>query len=356
MRLRRLPAAALARALVALVALVALAGCGGGLRYVTQAAAGQEDLNRRGVAISDVVEQNLLDRRTRELLAHVPRIKAFAEANGLKHTNNYRRYVWLPRPAVVWVVTACDPLRFRPKTWSFPIVGSFVYTGWFDEREAHDVATALAREGWDTDVRPSGAYSTIGWFEDAVLSSMFDKGPGGLGELADTVIHETLHASYFVKDQSTLNESVASFVGEHLAERYLAQTLGDDAPETKRLRDGLTRSHKRGLRMREAYATLDALYKSRATREEKLAEKARITTALRAELHLNRPITNATLIQYKTYGSGQTELEALLRACDGSFPRLLALLERVREPAKTAPKHADPAILLKPLVDRGVCE
>jgi predicted aminopeptidase len=340
---------------LALLALPSLTACGGGLRYVTQAAAGQEDLNRRGVAISDVVDHELLDRRTRDLLAHVPRIKAFAEANGLKHTKSYTRYVWLPRSAVVWVVTACDPLRFRPKTWGFPIVGSFVYTGWFDEREAHEVATRLAAEGWDTDVRPSGAYSTIGWFEDAVLSTMFDKGPGGLGELADTVIHETLHASYFVKDQSTLNESVASFVGEHLAERYLAEVLGDDAAETRKLRESLARGRERGLRMREAFANLERLYASSAPREEKLAEKARITTELRAALRLKRPITNATLIQYKTYGSGNDELEALLAACDGSFPRLLALLERVREPAKTAPKHTDPALLLRPLVARGTC-
>ncbi len=343
------------RRLLTIGLLALTTSCGGGLRYVTQAAAGQEDLNRRGVPISDIVEQNLLDRRTRELLAHVPRIKAFAEANGLKHTNNYRRYVWLPRPAVVWVVTACDPLRFRPKVWNYPIVGSFVYTGWFDEREAHEVADELAKEGWDTDVRPSGAYSTIGWFEDAVLSSMFDKGPGGLGELADTVIHETLHASYFVKDQSTLNESVASFVGESLADRYLAQTLGEDASETKQLRANLARSRQRGMKMRAAYLTLEELYKSRAPREEKLAEKARIVAELRAQLKLTRPITNATLIQYKTYGSGREELDALLRTCDGSFPRLLALLEEVREPAKTAPKHTDPALLLRPLVARGTC-
>ncbi|HEY8077169.1 MAG TPA: aminopeptidase [Labilithrix sp.] len=330
-------------------------GCGGGLRYVTQAAAGQEDLNRRGVPIADIVDKGYLDKRTRDLLAHVPRIKAFAEANGLKHTNNYTRYVWLPRPAVVWVVTACDPLQFRPKTWSYPVVGSFVYTGWFDEKEAHEVADDLAKEGWDTDVRPSGAYSTIGWFEDAVLSSMFDKGPGGLGELADTVIHETLHASYFVKDQSTLNESVASFVGDNLGDRYLAQTLGDDAPDTIQFRKNLERSRQRGMKMREAYFALETLYKSHAPREEKLAEKARIVSELRAKLRLTRPITNATLIQYKTYGSGREELDALLRDCDGSFPRLLALLEEVRGPAKTAPKHTDPALLLRPLVERGTC-
>jgi predicted aminopeptidase len=332
-------------------------GCGGTLRYVTQAAAGQEDLNRRGIEISEIVEHDYLDKKTRTLLSHVPRIKAFAEANGLAHTHSYTRYVWLPRPAVVWVVTACDPLAFRPKTWSFPIVGSFVYTGWFDEREAREVASGLAAKGWDTDVRGSGAYSTIGWFEDAVLSTMFEKGEGALADLADTVIHETVHASYFVKDQSTVNESVASFVGHHLAEKYLVETLGENAHEVTKLRADQARGHARARRLREAYETLDKLYKSRAVpREEKLAEKARITTELRRELRITRPVTNATLIQYKTYGSGRDELEALLGICGGSFPRLMKTLERVREPAKTAPKHTDPAILLKPIVARGICD
>jgi predicted aminopeptidase len=332
------------------------AGCGGGLRYVTQAAAGQEDLNRRGIAISEIVEGDHLDKKTRTLLSHVPRIKAFAEANGLVHTKSYTRYVWLPRSAVVWVVTACDPIAFKPKTWSFPIVGSFVYTGWFDEKEAHQVARGLAAEGWDTDVRPSGAYSTIGWFEDAVLSTMFEKGDGALADLADTVIHETTHASYFVKDQSTVNESVASFIGHHLAEKYLVETLGENAPEVTKLRADQTRGRARGQRMREAYEALDKLYKSHATREEKLAEKARITSELRAALRITRPVTNATLIQYKTYGSGREELEALLANCGGSFPRLMKTLERVREPARSAPKHSDPAILLKPIVAAGICD
>lgn len=326
------------------------------MRYVTQAAAGQEDLNRRGIEISEIVEHQYLDKKTRTLLSHVPRIKEFAEKNGLVHTKSYTRYVWLPRPAVVWVVTACDPVAFKPKTWTFPVVGSFVYTGWFDEKEAHEVAKGLASEGWDTDVRPSGAYSTIGWFEDAVLSTMYEKGDGALADLADTVIHETVHASYFVKDQSTINESVASFVGHHLAERYLIETLGENAPEVTKLRADQARGRERGQRMRVAYETLDRLYKSKATREEKLAEKVRITTELRRELRISRPVTNATLIQYKTYGSGRDELEALLGICGGSFPRLMKTLERVREPAKTAPKHTDPANLLRPIVAAGVCD
>jgi len=342
------------RILTVVAALVALASVGClPLRYVTQAAAGQEQLNGRGVAIADVVENEWLDRRTRELLAHVPRIKAFGEKHGLRRTRNYERYLWINRPAVVWVVSACDPLRFRPKTWSFPVVGSITYTGWFDREEARAYAADLAKQGWDVDVRPSQAYSTLGWFDDPVLSTMISEGDEALGDLADVVLHETLHATYYVPGQSTLNESVASFVGDTLAVRYMDEAVGPDSVEKDRFLELRARGEARGKKMKAAYAELAALYASKLPREEKLAKKKEIVDRLRREAQARRPITNASLIQYKTYGSGREEMEALLRACDGDFPRLLATLERLRPIAAKAKPHGDPGEMLRPLVAAG---
>src|SRR5690606_29365400 len=142
---------------------------------------------------------------------------------------------------------------FRPMTWRFPIVGSITYTGWFDRDEARAYADGIARRGWDVDVRPSGAYSTLGWFDDPILSTMISSGPDALGGLADVVLHETLHATFFVPGQSTLNESVASFVGDELALRYLDETAGPDSPERAEFVAGRERAERRGQRMREAY-------------------------------------------------------------------------------------------------------
>jgi predicted aminopeptidase len=329
--------------------LLALAACTP-LRYVTQAAAGQEQLNGRGIAIADVVEQGYLDRRTRDLLAHVPRIKAFGERNGLWRTNNYKRYLWLGRPAVVWVVSACDPLAFRPMSWHFPIVGSITYAGWFDREEAKAYARSLAREGLDIEVRPSQAYSTLGWFDDPVLSTMIAPGDEALGELADVILHETLHATFYVPGQSTLNESVASFFGETLAVRYLDETLGPDSREKAAYLEHRARSEERGRAMREAYIALEHLYASSASTQDKLAGKTHITSTLRARFSIKRPVSNATLLQYKTYGSGQEQLAALFHACGESYPKMLSALERVRAVAKTAPPHTDPEKLLEPVL------
>jgi predicted aminopeptidase len=328
---------------------LALGGCAS-LDYLTQAAAGQWDLNRRGMAIDQVVDGGYLDARTRELLSHVPRIKAFGEANGLRHTSNYTRYAWLARPAVVWVVAVCDPLAFKPVAWRFPIVGSITYTGWFHELQARAYADEQARAGWDVEVRPSGAYSTLGWFNDPVLSTMISEGDQALGDLADVVLHETLHATFFVPGQSTLNESVAAFVGEELAVRYLDEGPVPNARAKSAFLAARARSDARATKFRAAYAELERLYASSASPGAKLSEKARITRALRLELSLARPVNNASLIQFETYGSGHDELRALLAACGGSFPRMLAALERVRETARHAKDHADPALLLRPVL------
>lgn len=345
-----------ARALVRLLALALLLSVATGclpVRYVTQAAAGQEELNSRGIAIKEIVDGRHLDKRTRTLLSHVPRIKSFGERHGLKRTRNYERYVWIGRPAVVWVVSACHPLAFRPRAWRFPIVGSITYTGWFDRKEAKAYADELARKGWDVDVRPSQAYSTLGWFDDPILSTMIGDGDEALGDLADVVLHETFHATFYIPGQSTLNESVASFFGDELALRYLDETVGPDSPEKASFLAVRARSERRGRVMKAAYEELSALYRSPLPRDQKLANKKRIIEALRAELEIKRPLSNASLIQYKTYGSGKAELAQLFDQCGHDFSRMLRALDRVRPIAAASPPHTDPATLLRPVIAGG---
>lgn len=336
----------------AVFALSSLSGCASA-RYVTQAAAGQEQLNGRGVSIEEVVTEGRLDKRTRELLAHVPRIKAFGERHGLRRTRNYERFVRIGRPAVVWVVSASEPLRFRPRTWSFPVVGSITYTGWFDRREAVSYAKDLSGEGWDVDVRPSQAYSTLGWFDDPILSTMITEGPEALGELADVILHETLHATFYVPGQSTLNESMASFVGDTLALEYMDETLGDDSEEKQAFLEQRARGERRGKVMRSAYEELAKLYAGRFPRATKLAEKKKIVERLRAELSVKRPLTNATFIQYRTYGSGKEEMAQLWALCGRDLPRMLTALDRVREVASRSRPHTDPGVLLRPVIAGG---
>ena len=320
------------------------------VRYLAQAGAGQDEIAQKQLDVDMLVRGGWLTKERRALLADVAHVKEYGEARGLRATTNYITYVDLHRPQVLWVTTACEPLRFRARTQWFPIVGSISYLGWFQRRDADDFAAELRAKGWDVDVRGSGAYSTLGYFPDPILSTMIAEGKGARGELTNTILHESLHATFYVNGQSTLNESVASFVGDGLAASYMRERVGADAPETRAYLEDETEGERRAAAFQNAYGKLAALYASDKAREEKLAEKARILAALRAETRLRRPITNATLIQYKTYGSGKAEMSAMLARC-GSFAKLIAGLEKLRPALERADSQSDPGKLLAPHVD-----
>jgi predicted aminopeptidase len=66
----------------------------------------------------------------------------------------------------------------------------------------------MRQEGLD--VRGRGeAYSTLGWFDDPILSSMVGWGDE---RLATLIFHELAHQRFYVQDDTEFNESFASFV------------------------------------------------------------------------------------------------------------------------------------------------
>jgi predicted aminopeptidase len=322
--------------------------------YLFQATTGQLALFNRARPIPEVLKDERVKPRIRALLAQVGSIKKFGILNGLRPTPNYTEYVQLHRPAAVWVVSASEPLRFEAKTWSFPIVGSFPYLGWFDLKRAKDFAADLhTNEGWDVDVRGATAYSTLGWFRDAVLSSMISDGDEALGDLANVILHESVHATLYFNGQSYFDESVANFVADRLTPEYLKSERGASSPELvtylKSEKDYLEREKI----LHNAYLDLDRIYSSAMKDQEKLAKKAKILADLKAKLGLKRDINNATLIQYKTYNTGAAQFDALYASCGKDLKRFLGALQSLKSESFLKPQQQDLEVVLKPLVDRG---
>lgn len=263
-------------------------------------------------------------------------MKKFGEKRGLKPTKNYTEYVKLDRSAAVYVVSACDPLEFESKEWGFPLVGSFPYLGWFDLKSARGFAQGLKGEkapsglDWDVDLRGATAYSTLGWFRDAVLSTMISEGVDAYADMVNVVLHESVHATLYVKSQSVFNESVANFVADQLTQDYLLEKKGPGAPESEAYLKDMRDSEMRRRRFHETYVELDKLYGSPLSDEEKLSEKARILDALKQELGFKRDINNATLVQFKTYNTGEREFVALYEACGKDWKRFWKSLEELK--------------------------
>jgi predicted aminopeptidase len=323
------------------------------LEYIPQAAAGQRDLARRARGIEELVSEGRVDGRMRRLLAQVPTIKSFGERHGLAPTPNYTKYVGVDRTALVWVVSASAALAFQSRTWNFPFVGSFTYLGWFKREQADRFAGSLAKEGLDVDVRGAGAYSTAGYFEDPIVSTMIAPGNLGAGELADTVLHEMTHATIFVKFQSTLNESVAMFTGRGLASDYLREAFGQGAEETRAYASYEQAADERGRKMKAAYDALNALYASKEPIAEKLGKKAAIVSTLHEQIHYRRPINNATLLQYQTYHSGLEDLGHLLEACEHDWRRFLLALKSLETARFEHAQEKDLGSVIEPLVVAG---
>lgn len=291
--------------------------------------------------------------RVTRLLTQITDIKKYGEEQGLKPTSNYQDYVKLDRPAAIWVVSACEPLRFEAKEWGFPIVGSFPYLGWFDLKDAQSYAEDLRKDGLDVDVRGAAAYSTLGWFRDAVLSTMISEGDDAMGELVDVVLHESVHATYYVKNQSYLNESVARFAGEKLAESYLEKRFGKDSIEVKAYRDGLKQGERRERELHEAYVKLEKLYASSKSDAEKLEEKAKILAKLKTDLGFQREINNATLIQFKTYGASLEEFGAVFRACGSQWSRFWGAMRTLKPESFSEPQQENLSPVLLGLARAG---
>ena len=312
-----------------------------------QAAEGQLQLLAAKKPIADVIANPRTPRRLRTLLSEIPRIKKFGEQQGLRPTDNYEEYVQLRRSAVVYVVSACEPLRFKSKTWRFPIAGEFPYLGWFDPKSALDYAADLEGDGWDVDVRGASAYSTLGWFRDPVLSSMIPDGPEALGALVDVVLHESVHATLHLEGQAPFNESLASFVAGVLTPRYFAQTRGGASRQAYAWEQAEARSEAATRQIAEARATLEALYGSAVPDADKRARKAVVLAELAAKIRARRRLTNATLAQIKTYNSGQKGFQRLLEACGGELGCLLARLRKLTAKSFSKPQQEE----LDPVLD-----
>ncbi len=259
------------RVALALIAAALVSGCET-LGYYAQAVGGQFRLLASARPVGEWLGESATPAALRAKLETSLAIREYASRElALPDNASYRRYADLGRPFVVWNVVAAPEFSTRAVQSCFPVAGCVSYRGFFARENAEHYAANLRQDGSDVHVAGVPAYSTLGWFDDPLLST-FIRYPDT--ELARLVFHELAHQLIYVRDDTTFNESFAVAVEEAGVRRWLAAT-GREAELSGFL---AAQRRKAGFiaLLAAARERLDRLYASRiapeAMRERKRAE------------------------------------------------------------------------------------
>lgn len=207
------------RWLITIIALL-LGGCAD-LGYYWHSASGHLAVMNQRVDIDDLLADDTTPDELRERLLLVKRIRRFSvDKLKLPDNDSYASYVELDRPYVVQNIFAAPEFSIRLHQWCYPIVGCASYRGYYDEDRLQAYANKMRDQGFEVHVGRVSAYSTLGWFDDPVLSSFINWSDH---RLAGLLFHELTHQQIFIDGDTRFNESLASAVQQAGTELWLKQ-------------------------------------------------------------------------------------------------------------------------------------
>ncbi len=318
--------------------------------YVIRAGWEEARILMRREKISDVINNPQTTKDIRNKLELVSDARAYAVSSGLKAKKSYLYFTSIDRKVLVWVLTAAPKYSLKPYTWWYPIVGNMPYKGFFEKKDAIDLAKDLSSEGLDTAIRPSLAFSTLGWFNDPLLSTMFNLSNN---DLVDTVIHELVHNTVWAPNYVAFNESLANVAGGLGAIEYFSSRYGKNHPKTLNAKNLWKDQMRYAKFLNKFIASLEELYQKgpdgdKSLTENKIIEarkelfaktkakwaieqQAMLTTRYR---NIDRMFNNAALIGVSLYFTKLESLVALYKISGGTLKQFIIASKECVEIAK----------------------
>ncbi len=323
--------------LVPLLAVLLLNGCSNAA-YYGQLAEGQWQLLRARQPVEQVLADPATSAQLRARLEHARQARAFASQQlKLPDNRSYRVYADLRRPYVVWNVFATPELSLQPVTHCFPIAGCVAYRGYYQQGAARGAAALMRQDGMDVYVGGVEAYSTLGWFDDPILSSMV----GWSDErLATLIFHELAHQRFYVQDDTEFNESFASFVEQEGTRQWrvargLAAVGGEQGQQREQFIRLVLTSRER---LQTIYAgPLDDVQKraakqaefERLRREYRQLRDGQWGGDKRYDAWMYGPMNNAKLLPFGLYDQWVPAFAAVFREVDGDWARFYQRVEQL---------------------------
>jgi predicted aminopeptidase len=307
------------------------------VRFVLRGAYEQGRLMLRRRPLTEALADSTLPEAWRHNIELVIEARAFADtALGLRPGRSFTTFAEVGRDTLVLVLSAAPKDDLTPHRWWFPIVGAVPYHGYFSRARAEAAARDFAARGYDTSLRPAAAFSTLGWFDDPLLSTTVR---GHRAAVVETVIHEMTHTTLYVPGATPFDESLANMVGHRGAEAFF-RARGDTAAAAWAAavwRDEIRLGALYGAlvdSLRAAYAghpSGPALDSVRARYYG--GARARLATDLGGTLErydgtrlAAGTLNNATVVATTIYRTGLDRLEALYQQAGGSVRRVMEMM------------------------------
>ena len=326
---------------ILLAALLGGTGCRT-VAYYTQAAAGQCEIVFGQKSISKILKDPEASPELRAQLKLVLELREFARAElKMNAEGNYLRYRKLDRKFVLWVVYATPEFDTKLKSWWYPVVGQFSTRGYFKEAAAREYADSLRGQELDVFVGGAPAYSTLGWFDDPVLSTFIHYSEADLAEL---IFHELAHHHLFLPGDATFNESFATAVVEIGVARWLESRHGVEK------RNEYLARHQREQRVNQMLfdlrKSLQNLYHTDLPAQKMRNEKERIITEFKNKITAlsqadskfqplagwaRRPINNALLGAVGVYNRLVPAFSNLFEKSDRDFETFFAEVKKLTQ-------------------------
>jgi len=311
---------------------VILSGCQIG--YYFSSAYNQMSLLSSRVPMEKALEDPSLNEDQKRKLLLAGKVREFSEKElHLKVTKNYTAFVKLDRPYVTYVVSAAPKWELKHHLWSYPFVGKMPYKGYFNEKGAQEEEQDLKKKDLDTYLRGVSAYSTLGWFNDPLLSSMLNYPDH---DLVNTLIHETVHTTLYIKNSADFNERMAVFLGNKGMELFYQQQEGSDSKTVLQTRTENEDDKLFSLFISKEINDLETWYKSQPEKNEEYRQirikeiqerfKTELAPKLKSKSYSRFPdlaLNNARLMVYKTYMQDLNDFEVLYEQVGRDFSKFI---------------------------------